>query len=232
MKTNDPLDLDGPAAKSTNASHLNARKRKASGGRIQARGIVEGVQDRVPLHHRAPALPALALEDGHVGDHHFLPAEDLADCLDFEHASLASDELDEMEHMYADDASRMGAETEFPIAYVGVHDGEGAGEVHMIDEAGETELLEKSMSVGLGEHESVGDPGQPSDLHISAPGSSTDVTPPPEPWECLPCPAESGYVYQDGRHIMRIQRNKPCVGSTTVNCYKHPRCSIVVKIAK
>lgn len=39
----------------------------------------------------------------------------------------------------------------------------------------------------------------------------------------------AGYVYLDGRSVMRIQRNKP-VGRCTVTCYRHPKCGALLNL--
>lgn len=49
-----------------------------------------------------------------------------------------------------------------------------------------------------------------------------------------PCTTPSsigGYVYADGRSIMRIQRGKPA-GRCTVTCYRHPACNFLLNLDK
>lgn len=43
-------------------------------------------------------------------------------------------------------------------------------------------------------------------------------------------PSPMGYVYHDGRSILRIQRGKPKV-SLSVKCYRHPGCSFLLGLA-
>ena len=48
-----------------------------------------------------------------------------------------------------------------------------------------------------------------------------------EPWARLDGPSASGYCYIGGRSVMRVQRDKPR-GSTTVNCYMHASCKLLL----
>lgn len=81
-------------------------------------------------------------------------------------------------------------------------------------------------------------PGEPSSA--SAPSASAadehqsptaDQLPPPPPllWQQLIGPSASGYVYLDGRAVMRIQRGKP-TGRLTLSCYRHTRCSMLINL--
>lgn len=53
----------------------------------------------------------------------------------------------------------------------------------------------------------------------------------PMPWEGLQGGSKLGYWYMNGRTVMRIQRDNPR-GSTTVNCYVHSGCRLLLSNAR
>lgn len=56
------------------------------------------------------------------------------------------------------------------------------------------------------------------------PGAPAD-----EPWSKLIGPSASGYVNDDRRSVMRIQRGKP-LGRCTITCYKHRGCNLLLNL--
>ena len=53
-----------------------------------------------------------------------------------------------------------------------------------------------------------------------------------EPWlECTPPSEVGGYVYYKGRHILRVQDNKPD-NSCTINCYFHSGCKLLIRMRR
>ncbi len=54
---------------------------------------------------------------------------------------------------------------------------------------------------------------------------------PPQPWDNLRGPFPSGFVYDDLRSILRVQRGKP-KGNVSISCYKHSACSFLVTEAR
>lgn len=57
----------------------------------------------------------------------------------------------------------------------------------------------------------------------------TSHSSPPEPWTLMEGPSTSGYVYFEGRSVMRIQRGAP-VGRLTLSCYRHPKCNLLINL--
>lgn len=70
---------------------------------------------------------------------------------------------------------------------------------------------------------------------VSGAGSSADAPPrvaqPPvpvdEPWLALGDVTAMGYVYDQTRMVMRVQRGKP-KNSVTINCYRHSGCRMLL----
>lgn len=101
---------------------------------------------------------------------------------------------------------------------------------HDVVTAVATGITAIAEAIGLSSAE--GDDAAPSGA-----ASSGDVAPPPAsdatraaaaaPWELLSEVGPSGYVYDGGRSVMRIQRGKPA-RSVTVNCYRHSRCTLLL----
>ena len=52
-----------------------------------------------------------------------------------------------------------------------------------------------------------------------------------EPWEELSDPGPFGYLYRNGRQVLRIQRGRPH-NSCTVTCYRHPSCHLCLSLAR
>ena len=77
-------------------------------------------------------------------------------------------------------------------------------------------------------------PGADAEI-ISSGGDGHDIDelgvgvpiPPPEAWTLMSEVSSLGYIYHDGRSVMRIQRGKP-QHSVTVNCYHHPGCRMLL----
>lgn len=55
------------------------------------------------------------------------------------------------------------------------------------------------------------------------------VQAPLEPWQRMTPPSAAGYIYFEGRSVMRIQRNK-LVGRLTLTCYRHPQCNMLINL--
>ena len=66
-----------------------------------------------------------------------------------------------------------------------------------------------------------------------APPLPPPLEPPPdkEPWELLHDPSPLGYIYENGRAIMRVQRGKP-KSSATINCYLHTSCHLCLGLRR
>ena len=82
---------------------------------------------------------------------------------------------------------------------------------------------------GLG----LDDGGAPADgvAGESQPSPPTDVPVPSATEEFFQsCSSRSdlGYIYRNGRSILRIQRSKPRRGSVTITCYLHVACQLLV----
>lgn len=95
-----------------------------------------------------------------------------------------------------------------------------AGEVSA--QAGGAGLASEPLEASTGASSSSGDA-------MPAPAfTGVEVPSPIAPWDQLSPVTSSGYVYLEGRSVMRIQRGKPA-RSVTVNCYRHPRCTMLLQ---
>lgn len=138
---------------------------------------------------------------------------------------LVEEDLDELRATYADGPHPSAQPA--PLAQDGALAEAGAAQT--IADA----LAEDACALGL-EDEAVPDAetvGERSSA-VGASGSSTDMPPPPppppEPSICdrmgVTGPSPMGYLSQDGRSFLRIQRGKP-KGNISVKCYRHSGCS-------
>lgn len=60
---------------------------------------------------------------------------------------------------------------------------------------------------------------------------AVEPPPPVAPWEAATGPSAAGYVYHEGRSVMRIQRGKP-KGRLTLTCYRHRKCSLLINLER
>ena len=234
LHTDDPLDLSGTSAtpRQRGAHSTSRATGRNTTGRNSRSSVVEGVQPRPAAVRR----PRLAIMDGQQEDDRaevdYLPAEDRCDIGDLEHDVLAPDDIEEMADAYKDHDLRMGVASEIPGVRARGDEGGSAAETVVLATDGETEFIDAANNLGLDDMVDPPHDGYPS---VTTPGVSPVLNPIPptvEPWDEIPIPPVSGYVYREGRHIMRIQRGKPTATSVTVNCYQHPRCSIVVPVRR
>lgn len=99
------------------------------------------------------------------------------------------------------------------------------------EEAAETGLA----SEGLGHQPPAEEMPAPSGTTASSSTSPSMPEPAAEPQAVAPDtsmltgPTEMGYVYQEGRVIMRVQRGKP-KNSLSVKCYKHSQCTFLLSL--
>ena len=236
LKQSDPFDVSRPKAKPS-----SNRARGSRGGHGGGRGRGRGGRDNgggsstdLCILDAAPVsgIDVGALDPG--DDANFLLEEDLAEIMDNEHDSVASEDIAEMEEAYESVDSRRGLHQD--LTGVGMADPPRGDEFGVIDEDLIDEFVEVAGAVGLGESEANVDgaealvDGVGPHVHEVAP--SLDA-PPPErlPWEDIAIPESTGYVYHEGKHIVRFQRDNP-VGSMTITCYNHPGCRWLTRLRK
>lgn len=96
-----------------------------------------------------------------------------------------------------------------------------------LEEAGEALELNPVAQVELqgANNASAGSAEQPP---AEAPHEEVSAPPLPD-WQRMVGPSSSGYVYLDGRAVMRIQRGRPA-GRLTLSCYRHTGCSMLINI--
>lgn len=226
---NDPL----AAAKRRPAPQPQRHESQAVATNTRARSHTTMIADGAPTNSLGDAVLDLsdAMEEGHAkpGEH---PAEPLNDDdLDFadgDDGSLAGSEEEELALTYVfaepdiDDPSATDVGRTL-LSQGGVIE-PSAEEASAFALAVEETFVEDQAPAGDG---AAGD--GPASAPSDEPASSSDaIVAPPAPWASLvgPSPA-SGYVYDAGRSIARIQRGKP-LKRVTITCYRHPGCSVLV----
>ena len=65
----------------------------------------------------------------------------------------------------------------------------------------------------------------------SAPGEPSSSSDAPHPGDELPDPSESGYIYFEGRSVLRVVRNQPRTW-LGINCYFHRSCQVLIKLSE
>lgn len=89
----------------------------------------------------------------------------------------------------------------------------------------EPALVEEPSDLDMGRNNALLDQAGPT-----ADVAAASAAPAPlEPWQRMTPPSAAGYIYHEGRSVMRIQRNKP-VGRLTLTCYRHPGCSMLINL--
>lgn len=255
MQVGDPFDLAATSERrsvktkpSTSARASRGRKRTVGGDEVMPDG--EGITSAVPAREDGALSDGEAHDGGatgapqganpptwwddapHLGDG--ASADELSDWLD--------DVIEEVEAQGVGGHPAVGGE---PTAFC-------AGDALVGDLApdrGERgdDLEEEAAAFAVAaaaagvSDEGVCDPLQveeegvepPSAAGEPAAGSSGDgAAPPPvpQPWEEMVGPSPlGGYVYYQGRSVLRIQRDKP-KGKCTVTCYRHRRCHFLLNL--
>ena len=65
----------------------------------------------------------------------------------------------------------------------------------------------------------------------SAPGEPSSSSDAPHPGDELPDPSESGYIYFEGRSVLRVVRGQP-KSWLCINCYFHRSCQVTMKLSE
>lgn len=172
-----------------------------------------------------------------------------ADAPDVEEASVGGDvdlfDLDaEMEGLLEQDLQELAA-TYGDGAIAPEAAGHGDAGANLLEPEGATIAMdaEFAQAAELADLGGEVDIGLSADAHAAGTGnsaaSSSDVAPvaaelaAPQTLKQrlgVADPSPMGYVYHDGRSILRIQRGKP-KGSLSVKCYRHPGCSFLLGLA-
>ena len=84
---------------------------------------------------------------------------------------------------------------------------------------------------GLGDDDTRGDGDNDPAPVLVGDAALPMFGPPLPPWSNLTPPSARGYVYQDGRCVMRIQRQGVPL-RVWANCYLHPSCRVNVPAAE
>lgn len=110
------------------------------------------------------------------------------------------------------------------------------GLMESLSRAAEEEAAETGLATeGLGDQLPTGSVAAPDGTAASSSAGPSMPEPVAEPQAAAPDtsaptgPTEMGYVYQEGRAVMRIQRGKP-KNSLSVKCYKHPQCTFLLSL--
>lgn len=152
--------------------------------------------------------------------------DDEMDLADAELQSLAGSDTEELTLTYL----LAGADAEDPAATDHGQQGTHAS-MNIEPSAEQLAAMETAMDETGIEGASSGDvPGADGgpDVGVAAAQPADEVVAPPPPWATLVHPTgPSGYYYQNGRSVLRIQRGKPA-GRVTISCYRHPACTILV----
>lgn len=96
---------------------------------------------------------------------------------------------------------------------------EGAGIGEVIDDGIELAAAPSAEAAGSSAEASA-------DADVVA---AHEVPKPPE--ELMTDPSPMGYVYEEGRSVMRVQRGKPA-RSVTITCYRHSKCTMLLTEAR
>ena len=83
-------------------------------------------------------------------------------------------------------------------------------------------LVDVAAASGLGD--GVGAPPDEGDVGVDDPSVALPAAPPPDPWSLFSEPSMLGYVYSEGRSVVRIQRPEDQPTRCWINCYSHPSC--------
>lgn len=150
--------------------------------------------------------------------------EVMMDMAEGEADEASDDSLGELEHTYGDEGCAGG----------GTHD----DNVIVVESALDAATV-ALVSEGLGDCVDIVGLGDDQDAGQSAGSSSSSglgsaagpAVPPPAPWQGLSEPAATGYVYDNMRSVMRIQRGKP-KNSVTITCYRHSKCNFLLTMAR
>lgn len=182
--------------------------------------------------HELPRLPRISQQ--HAGNPHDADEYDMFD-IEHELEGLLEDEVEELQATFDSQ----------PPAEFSADFGEAGASVFATAPDEMTRALDDAASeeaevVGL--HEGAVAPSASTDAVAEAMGAQplAPIDPaepaggeaPPSVYERFSVSAVSGlgYVYHDGRSILRIQRNKP-KGSCSVKCYRHSQCSFLTTMA-
>lgn len=163
--------------------------------------------------------------------------EGVMDLVDDERADLDDDDLMELAATYAHELGP-------PVSPAGIiADVEERVAESLVPETADpdtvravgAEVEQAAQAAGLGEQlEEVEASGAGAGIApTDAPPAEKDLLPPParEPWELMSEPSASGYLYFEGRSVMRIQRGKP-TGRLTLTCFRHPGCNLLINLPR
>lgn len=244
QKAMDSMCRTDPLADVASSTEHRAAKRRAVGER---RGGGQGAHNDATLaaHVGAPMpLPPAALEgDGNAPEsaaHH--GANDAAidlimDMLEDEGDDLDEDDILELEAAYGGQPGHsevVEAEVDADIAMRVPERVSPDGADDQTSSVVAAELADIVGDIGLETEAPVANAGSTSASSngiAELPAGESEAPPPPPPWRCMEGPSSSGYVYYQGRGVMRIQRDKP-PGRLTLSCYRHTRCNMLINLSR
>lgn len=153
-------------------------------------------------------------------------AEEIMDLADEELASLAASDLEELDATYIEHPPGL----EDAAGVEAGRDLASATPVEpspRLEDVGDLEQALADAGVDAeGANEGAAGAAEPS--AAEAPPEADNAAVPEQPGQRLVGPSPgSGYVYEGGRSVLRIQRGKPA-NRVTINCYLHPRCTCLV----